>query len=154
MSFFDYPGQQAGVADDAQVTVLEHLNSDDWQKVISHAQTVHFSAGETLIEYGDRDDSLYILVEGEIEVLRQGSFGRRRTITRIPAGSVFGEIAFFDQQPRSAIVQARSDGSMLRITRRKFEQMAAWEPRIARDLLLDLGKVMATRLRSTTMNNG
>lgn len=154
MSFFDYPGQKSSGTGDQQVTVFEDLSSEDWSRVMSHAQTVHFKAGDTLIEHGDRDDSLYVLVAGEVEVLREASFGRKKMITRIPAGSVFGEIAFFDRQPRSAYVSANADGSMLRITRQNFERLAAWEPGIARQLLLDLGKVMATRLRQTTFNNG
>lgn len=153
MPSFDYPGGRTRTFGEDLATVLEDLSSEEWGKVKSHAQTIHFKSGDALIERGDEDDALYILMEGEVEVLQDRSLGGTRSITRIPAGSIFGEISFFDRQPRSAFVQARTDGNMLRITRQQFDELAAQEPDIARQLLLDLGKVLADRLRTTTANS-
>ena len=71
-------------------------------------------------------------------------------LATITEGSVFGEIAFFDGAPRSATIRSRSTGSAVRVTRENFETLAAWEPTIARQLLFDLGRILAMRLRWTT----
>jgi CRP-like cAMP-binding protein len=71
-------------------------------------------------------------------------------LATIQEGSVFGEIAFFDDAPRSATIRARKRGSAVRISRENFENLAAWEPKIARRMLDELGQVLAMRLRWTT----
>jgi len=65
----------------------------------------------------------------------------------LPKGTVFGEMAFFDREPRSATVQATTSGTALRLTREAFERLAAWRPVLARRMLLELGRVVALRLR-------
>ena len=69
-------------------------------------------------------------------------------MSSIVEGSVFGEVAFFDRQPRSATIGALSDGSMARFTRDAFENLAAWEPVLARRILYELGHALAIRLRA------
>ena len=53
---------------------------------------------------------------------------------------MFGEIAFFDGEPRSATIRALGDGSALRITRDRFDNLSGWNPVLARQILIDLGK--------------
>ncbi|MCA1671302.1 MAG: cyclic nucleotide-binding domain-containing protein [Actinobacteria bacterium] len=64
-------------------------------------------------------------------------------------GSVFGELSFFDGRPRSALVRAVTDGQLLRLSFDAFEVLSAKEPVLARSVLLDLGRILAARLRST-----
>lgn len=52
-------------------------------------------------------------------------------------GTVFGELAFFDGGPRSATRWANDDVDLLHLPLAAFERLAAWHPRIARELLLE-----------------
>ena len=106
--------------------------------------------GDDIIRMGDRDDAFYILTSGSVSVIVADKRGREKIITEIPEGSVFGEIAFFDSEPRSATIRASSAGSAVRITRANFEHLSAWHPVIARQMLLDLGRILALRLRWTS----
>ena len=63
-------------------------------------------------------------------------------------GSVYGELAFFDSKPRSASIRATRDGQVLRLSRKGFEEIAAWNPRLAQQFLFDLGRILAHRFRS------
>lgn len=149
MGLFDYPGTVSQDAALAEITFLGELSEAEWARILRLVETRQFRAGEDLIRTGEKDDSFYILTNGEVDVVI-GSGSTQTTLATITEGSVFGEIAFFDREPRSATIRARSQGSAVRITRENFDNLAAWEPNIARQILLDLGRILAIRLRWTT----
>ena len=149
MGLFDYPGTVPQDAALAEITFLGELSEAEWARILRLVETRQFRAGEDLIRTGEKDDSFYILTNGEVDVVI-GSGSTQTTLATITEGSVFGEIAFFDREPRSATIRARSQGSAVRITRENFDNLAAWEPNIARQILLDLGRILAIRLRWTT----
>ena len=148
MAYFDYDKNGDQENQNQQITVLEGLSEDEWQMVIRNAQTIPFKKGEILLKEGEADDAVYIVVSGQVEVVSKHSFGRVKRIATIDEGSVFGEVAFFDARPRSASVRAVDEGQVLRLSRRGFEQIAAWNPNLAQQFLFDLGSVLAYRFRS------
>jgi CRP/FNR family transcriptional regulator, cyclic AMP receptor protein len=155
MSFFEYPtGGTAAAAPGkpapSAFTFLENLPKGSWEKILAIVETRHFRAGDDIIKMGERDDSFYILSSGSVKVVVPDKRGREIVIVEIPEGSVFGEIAFFDREPRSATIRAATNGSAVRITRANFEHLSAWHPVIARQMLLDLGRILALRLRWTS----
>lgn len=153
MGLFDYPDAeselQAAPPPEHEITILAELSEEDWARVLKLVEVRQFRQGEYLARVGEKDDALFILTAGEVEVLVDSTEGKT-VIAVVPRGSVFGEVAFFDGEPRSATIRARSSGSAVRVTRENFERLAAWEPVIARQLLFDLGQVLANRLRRTT----
>jgi CRP-like cAMP-binding protein len=83
-----------------------------------------------------------------LEVLAE--HGRRRTsrIALVGAGSVIGELAFFDGGPRSALVRAVTPAVLAELSPADFNALAAANPGLARRLLFDLGRILAQRLRA------
>ena len=148
MQYFDYNQDQSQPASSQQLTVLDDLTEDEWKTVIKNSQSIAFSTGDLLLKAGESDDALYILASGKVEVIGSKSFGFEKRIATINEGSVFGELAFFDHQPRSASIRAISVGQVLRISRKGFEQISAWNPGLAQQFLFDLGRVLAHRFRN------
>ena len=148
MQFFEYPDGNLVLSQD-QITVFVDFTDDDWKSLAKYSRNINFTPGEMLINAGDVDDGVYLLVNGRVEVIgvSQGSFGRDKILAEIKEGSIFGEISFFDQQPRSAAVRALTEGNALHLSRNGFNQLTSWDPDLSRRLLLDLGKVMASRFR-------
>lgn len=149
MGLFDYPGTESQDKALTEITFLGELSEAEWARILRLVETRQFRAGEDLIRTGEKDDSFYILTNGEVDVVIDGG-SVQTTLATITEGSVFGEISFFDREPRSATIRAKSQGSAVRITRENFDNLAAWEPNIARQILLDLGRILAIRLRWTT----
>lgn len=147
MQYFDYNDQESTDKLSDKVTVLEGLSEEEWQRVIRYAQRVGFSPGDLLLKAGESDDAINIMVTGEVEVINNNSFGLSKRIATIGEGSVFGELAFFDGQPRSASIRAITEGELLRLTRKGFDQIAAWNPGLAQQFLFDLGRILAYRFR-------
>jgi CRP-like cAMP-binding protein len=153
VELFDYPAlatePQGERALRREFTFLDNLPTTGWKQIIAHAQTVPFTAGQELVRIGERDEAFYILTAGTVAVMIAAG-GGERVVATITEGSVFGEIAFFDGEPRSATIRAMSDGSALRITRDRFDNLSGWNPILARQILIDLGRLLAMRLRWTT----
>lgn len=144
MSFFDYPGEQPPAR--APARLLAGATDEEWAEVLKHAHYRQFRPGETVVADGAREQSLYLVLEGELEVLVPRRRGHRRIAT-ITDGSVLGELSFFDGAPRSALVRALTPALLAELSPAEFDALADANPSLARQLLFDLGRILAQRLR-------
>lgn len=84
----------------------------------------------TLFEEGDEGDSLYLLVDGEISIIKS----EMEVLSFNEKGYCFGEVALIDDKPRSATIKTVTTTRLLRITRNDFYQALAREPLIGRGM--------------------
>ena len=110
-----------------QKTILFAEISETELKVISQiANEVAYPAGSMLFEEGDEGDSLYLIVDGKVSLIKADT-----EITSLDEkGYCLGEIALLDRQPRSATVKTVKPTRFLRITRDDFFNAMIREPRI------------------------
>lgn len=155
MSGIDYVavfkrGQPTAAGSDSDALSLD-WSEEYWKKLLAHTVPQRFRASDVVIQRGATDRALYFVAAGSLEVgvYRVDSEGIA-PIARIGVGSVIGEQAFFDGQPRSTNVWAVSDGELLRLTFEAFNTFAQAESVLARDFLFALGRVLSMRLRHTT----
>jgi len=66
---------------------------------------------------------------------------------RFPAGSLFGEVGFFDGAPRTATVRAELSANVLRVSREAFERLRLTDAPLATELALELGRTIASHFR-------
>ena len=66
--------------------------------------TVHFSAGETILAEGETGSLAYLLVSGTVEVI-VGAGAKAKRVATLGAGEVFGEMSLLEPGPRSATVR-------------------------------------------------
>ncbi len=95
-------------------------------------EEVEFPAGASVIEAGAIEDWLFIVVDGELEVLRED----RRIV--IPVGGVVGELSVLDPEPRTATVVARTPALLFRLRKPAFDEVMATRPEIARGVVREL----------------
>ena len=96
-------------------------------KAISQiANEVFYPAGSMLFEEGDEGDSLYLIVEGKVSIIKAGT----EVLFFDEKGYCLGEIALIDNKPRSATVKTVKPTQFLRITRNDFFNAMVREPRI------------------------
>jgi CRP-like cAMP-binding protein len=106
-----------------------------------------FQAGETVIEAGaSADRDLYIIVSGELDVLRAGGPVEQR-IARLGPRDVFGEMSFVDGRPRSAHVRALTPSRALRIRPEDLDALCARNPGLALRLMREIACILSFRLR-------
>lgn len=147
--FFNYPEGKAADTEESLV-FLAQLSSEEWSRLLAVAHPRAFRKGDIVIPQGDLAREFYIVAEGCLEISYTTPKGRKVLVAAIEPQSVFGEQAFFDGQPRSAGVEATSDGQLFVFSPTAFEQLAVREPSLARTVLFELGRVLSMRLRKMT----
>jgi CRP/FNR family transcriptional regulator, cyclic AMP receptor protein len=147
-SFFPYPVPSGDEGPD-ELVFMPGRTPEQWDRLLAFVERRPFRAREEVIRRGEIDRALYIVIAGELQArLHEGRAGQG-TALPVPAGSVIGEIGFFDGKARTATVTAVSDGELLRLSFDSFQRLATSEPELARAMLLDLGRILAVRLRQT-----
>ena len=129
-SYFAYPGEPA----EAAAGVLAEASQEDWELVLAHTETRRFRPGEWLVREGEQDRALYLLSDGRLETH--------------DAPAVVGELSFLDGLPQPAGLRAVTHGEAQRLSFDAFEALSARAPRLARDLLLDVARIVAARVRA------
>ncbi len=96
------------------------------------------AAGETIFHEGEPGDRMYVLVEGEVDLIVNGT-----PVESLSPGGVFGEMALLDAEPRTATATAKTDCKIVPIDQRRFKFLVQQTPNFALQLL----RVIADRLR-------
>lgn len=96
------------------------------------AEEVTFEPGELLMSAGAVEDWLFVVIEGEVEVVRPD----RRV--RLGPGSVVGELAVLDPEERTATVTARARTLTFRLDKPAFDAALQDRPEIARGVITEL----------------
>jgi hypothetical protein len=128
------------------VSLFETLRLDQLRTLARICSEQAFNSGEHLIRKGEVGDSLFIVVEGEVDVIDSTPGGARLLATLHP-GDVLGEISLFDRGVRSADAVAKQECLVLVVHRTALDDALADDPGIALDLL----RVMAQRLRHSNL---
>jgi CRP-like cAMP-binding protein len=101
-----------------------------------------YEDGEIVIGQGDPADCMYVVQQGQVEVVAENQGGSVRFAV-LEAGDVFGEMALFGKEPRSATVRAIGKARILSVNKRTFLRRVHEDPSLAYGLL----KKMAERIR-------
>lgn len=97
-----------------------------------------FSAGQVIFKVGERGDSMYVVKEGQVDVM----VGDKVVETAGP-GAILGEMALIDAGPRSATAIAKSDCKLVPVDKKRFTFLVQQHPYFS----LHVMQVMAARLR-------
>ncbi len=102
-------------------------------------QPLSVSAGETIVREGAPADKFFVIVEGEVELVRVG-----HAAERLSSGQLFGEVAIMREQARSATVRAVTDVRLLALDRDTFRDLIAH----SMELTPDFDEIVRARLDS------
>jgi|HubBroStandDraft_2_1064218.scaffolds.fasta_scaffold572170_2 CRP/FNR family cyclic AMP-dependent transcriptional regulator len=130
----------------AAIRVLERLTGAQWRLLEGYGQIVPLAEGQVIIAEGQLEEAFYIVLSGVLQVVTRGPAGET-LLGRFPAGSLFGEVSFFDGAPRTATVRAEVPANVLRVTREAFEQLRMSDADLATELALELGRTVASHFR-------
>lgn len=98
--------------------------------------------GETIIRQGETGDCMFAIQRGRVEVLLSGKDGELQ-IAVMKEGEIFGEMAIFEREVRSATVRALSEARVLTVDRKTFLRRVQEDPSIA----FNLARLMSARIR-------
>jgi CRP-like cAMP-binding protein len=122
----------------AQVPLFEGLSRRHLKQIAERADEISFRDKETIIEADEPGGTFFVIVEGEVKVMRG-----TRVIARAGPGEFFGEISLLDGGPRTASVVADSPVIAIRLFKSSFDKLVTQEPKVATKILA----AIARRLR-------
>jgi CRP-like cAMP-binding protein len=104
---------------------------------------VVFPEGSIVIKEGDQGETMYMIIAGEVSVLKGQNGGHEIELDRMRGGSYFGEMALFEDQVRSATIRAEEETRLLVLHKREFNEIVREYPQIA----LHICRELSHRLR-------
>jgi CRP/FNR family transcriptional regulator, cyclic AMP receptor protein len=122
------------------IPVFEELSRGDLEQVAAVAVPRRFAGGETVFREGDDSDTCYIVRTGHARALREHQDGRQITLATFGPGDIFGELAMFDRERRSATVEATDDLDALAILGSDMRALMTRHADIAVKLVISLGR--------------
>jgi CRP-like cAMP-binding protein len=129
----------------ARVPVFSTLEGPDLERIAQLAVPRGFDAGEVVFREGDRSDTCYVVHVGRVRAVREHGDGRTITLATFGPGDIFGELALFEDERRSATVEALQSTSAVAVLGPDMRRLMVEHPQIAMRLLIALGR----RLRET-----
>lgn len=129
-----------------QLPFFADLSNDLLGQVVSTGRTRMLSAGEFVFRQGDPPDGLYVLLNGKVRVFLTDEQGQHDVeLAVLSTGSLFGEMALLDGEPRSANVACVEPSRCLWLARDEFLQLLRSSSELLESLLSDLSR----RVRGT-----
>lgn len=126
-----------------KIPMFEFLEAEELDRLYSLCATEKFPKGEYIFLECDAPRKLYVVVKGEVKLLKQTDDGREMIVEMAYPGEIFGEEAIFDGQPYPMTAQALDDVEVLTISRSDFFAFLRDNPDLALEIITELG----TRLR-------
>jgi CRP/FNR family transcriptional regulator, cyclic AMP receptor protein len=128
-----------------RVPAFAALGPEELARVAEVAVPRQFQAGEVVFREGDESDTCYIVRSGHARATREHPDGRSITLANFGPGDIFGELAMFDNESRSATVDALDRTEAIAILGGDMRRLLREHPDIAVKLIAALGR----RLRET-----
>lgn len=130
----------------AQVPLFTTLPQTELEQLVDTLQPSEFAAGTLLMREGECDEHFYILLDGEVEVIKALGTPDERQLAVKSQGAFFGEMSLFNPQGRhTASVRARTVAHTLEITRQDFDTLLRHQPTVVYELI----RVMSRRLEES-----
>jgi len=125
------------------VSLFATLNEKDIEVISRIIYINTYARGEVVFQEGEKGDSLYIVLKGQVKVCLYDEDGREYILAAIGKDGFFGELALIDELPRSANVITLENSELLIIRRHEFTRLLMENPTIT----IAIVRVLSRRLR-------
>ena len=121
--------------------VLAHLSRNLQQRRVA--------PGTTIFQEGDAAHDMFVVLDGEVEVLKKSRRGRMQRVAILGPSDAFGEMSIIDVQPRSATVRALAPARLLRIAAEDLDALYRHDVKSYAIVVLNVARDLSRRLRVT-----
>jgi CRP-like cAMP-binding protein len=123
-----------------QVPVFETLAPEDLQHVAEVAVPRSFAPHQVIFREGDNSDTCYVVRSGHARAMREHIDGRTLALAHFGPGDIFGELAMFDDESRSATVETLDAVDAIALAGSDMRRLLRQHPDIAVKLVISLGR--------------
>lgn len=109
---------------DLVYSVFRDLPQREAESLAAQLNTVEVGPGDVVVRQGAPADKFFIIIDGEVEVVREDD-GQERTLATLGRGQFFGEMAILRDTPRMATVRAVTPTTLFAMERDAFHNLVA-----------------------------
>ena len=124
----------------SRVPVFSTLAEPELGQVAEVTVARRFAAHHVIFREGDTSDTCYVVARGHARAIREHADGRQLTLAHFGPGDIFGELAMFDDEARSATVETLDQVDAVAILGPDFRRLLKAHPGIAVKLVVSLGR--------------
>jgi HEAT repeat protein len=123
-----------------EVPMFSRLSPEDLEQIAEFAHEQLFPAGSAICREGDPGDSLFIIVHGNVNVIKKTESGDQTVLAVRRDGEFVGEMAIFESSMRSATLQAEGEVRMLVLDGDSFKAILRDRPEVAISVLQHMSR--------------
>lgn len=124
------------------------LDDDSLGLLARELPTEHVEAGEVVVAEGDQSREMFVVIAGELEVVKEAKSGQEVRVALFGPGDWFGEMSILDVMPRSATVRAVAPTMLLRIDAEHVERLLyRRDVKAHAMLMMNIARELSRRLR-------
>jgi CRP/FNR family transcriptional regulator, cyclic AMP receptor protein len=133
-----------------EVGLFGALGDSTLDHLASVLPTTRIAIGDVVFREGEVSArEMYVVLEGEMEVLKRSRRGRDMRIAILGPNDWFGEMSMIDMQPRSATVRALAPSRLIRITSADLDSLYRLDLKSYALIVLNIARDLSRRLRVT-----
>ncbi len=129
------------------------FNDLEWQEIealSNYMQAYRADRNVTLFREGDSGDYMCLILEGQVDILKEARDAEDRIVSSVDRGKTLGEMAMVDGEPRSASAITASETTLAILTRHNFSRLAQEKPALGVKILMKVARLLSQRLRRTS----
>ncbi len=121
-----------------RIPLFANLADDDLAAVVDIAMTRTYPKNTLIISEGDTNDSFFVVLSGKLKIFLSDEDGKEIILGMKGPGDYFGEMALFDEQPRSACLMCVEPSKLLTIGADHFKNFLRQNPSVALNSISEL----------------
>jgi len=126
-----------------KIYVFSDLQVRELAAISSVTAEQDFPKDEIVVREGEPGDTMFLIISGEVSVIRNYGNEQETLIAKITQDDYFGEMALFEDKPRSATVKTNTDAKLLVLGKLEFEEIMREFPQIS----INICRVFSQRIR-------
>jgi len=120
------------------IDLFSEIPENDLLTLAMEFETIQYSSNKVVINQGDIGTSMYVLISGEVDVNIDG-----KVVATLGEKNIFGELAIFDPEPRSATILTTKDTTLFKIESDVIYDLISKYSNVARGII----KILSKRIR-------
>ena len=132
-----------------EIGLFGALSDEFLEHLVSTLTVLRILPGEPIFREGDPAREMYVVLDGEIEVLKKSRRGRETRVAILGPNDCFGEMSIIDMQARSATVRALGPAKLLRISTEEMDALYRHDLKSYTLIVLNIARDLSRRLRVT-----
>lgn len=141
------PSDTPTIKELSDIGLFGGLDESTIAEFVQRLPVLRLTPGDVVFREGDAGRELFVLLQGEMEVIKHSKTQRESRVAMFGPGDWFGEMSILDIMPRSATVRALAPSRVLKMSAHDLEQLYRRDLKAYAILVLNIAREMSRRLR-------